>query len=95
MMVAHQANDYGTPWVMGCGRMYLCDHVKNIWENQVWSGQTPPAQELPQPGRWLGVANDIGTGTLSYCVIDEKGHVYARISNASWMTSSRSISQRN
>jgi hypothetical protein len=58
----------------------ISNYTDSTFYSPVWFWKTPSAQEPPQPGRWLGVANDIGTGTLSYWVIDKKGEVYARTS---------------
>lgn len=44
----------------------------------VWFWESPSAQEPPQPGRWLGVADNVGTGTLCYWVINAKGQIFSR-----------------
>jgi hypothetical protein len=48
--------------------------------SRVWVWKTLSAQEPSQPGRWIGVASDIGTGTLTYWVMDKRGQGYARTS---------------
>jgi hypothetical protein len=58
----------------------ISNYTDFTFYSPVWFWKTPSAQEPPQPGRWLGVANDIGTRTLSYWVIDKRGQVYARTS---------------
>jgi hypothetical protein len=58
----------------------ISNYTDFTFYSRVWFWKTPSAQEPPQPGRWLGVANDIGTGTLSYWVMDKRGQVYARTS---------------
>jgi hypothetical protein len=51
----------------------ISNYTNLTFYSPVWFWKMPSAQEPPQLGRWLGVANDIGTGTLSYWVIDKRG----------------------
>lgn len=58
----------------------ISNHADFTFYSPVWFWKSPSAQEPPQPGRWLGVANNIGTGTLCYWVMDKKGDIFSRTS---------------
>lgn len=58
----------------------ISNHTDFTFYCPVWFWKSPSAQEPPQAGKWLGVANDIGTGTLCYWVIDKHGEIYSRTS---------------